>query len=184
VSGHGHSPGGEAAVPATWLGRTARWIEKAVRPVYKWLAYGAAVVVGLVVAAMVYSALGRYVKHPLDGSDDIMRMGFLLLIALGIGFEHLGHEKMTVDVLFKLLPKKMQAWISPIIFLLVLIMLGFAVYYLIEMAVGKIDPPERTGGTLALLKYPFVFIIAFGVTTLIPIYIARFLDSIDRLVKR
>lgn len=170
--------------PATVLGKVADGIEKFIRPIYRWLGYAGGLVIGLLVVAMTYSAIGRYVNHPLNGSTDIIEMGLLVMIALAMGIEHMGHEKMTVDAISRLLPKKMQAVLAPIIFLLVLVIMGFAIYYLIKLGLKLQDRGEVTKGTLHLPKYPFVYIISFGMITLVPIYLARFLHSIDRLVKR
>lgn len=184
MSGHGHSQDGEVAAPATILGRVADGIERYVRPAYRWLGYLGAVAIALVVIAMVYSAIGRYVNHPLNGSGDIVEMGLLVMIALAMGIEHMGHEKMTVDAIVRLLPNKMQAILAPIIFTLVLIILVFAIIYLVKYGIKLQDRGTFTRGTLHLPKYPFVYIISGGMATLFPIYLARLLHSIDRLVKR
>jgi TRAP-type C4-dicarboxylate transport system permease small subunit len=171
-------------VPASFLGRAARGIEDFIRPIYRWVGYGGAVVVALVSIAMVYSAIGRYVDHPLNGSGDIIELGFLVMIALAIGIEHMGHEKMTVDAVARLLPKKVQAWLQPIIFVLVLAILVVVVWQLVKHGFRFYERGEKTPGTLHLPRWPFAFIIAFGMFTLIPIYVARLLESLDRLVKR
>jgi TRAP-type C4-dicarboxylate transport system permease small subunit len=184
VSEHGHPAEGEVTAPATILGRVANGIEKFIGPVYRWLGYLSAVSIGLLVLAMLYSALGRYVNHPLNGSTDIIEMGLLVMIALAMGVEHMGHEKMTVDALSKLLPKKIQAVLAPLVFTLVIAMLVVAVWQLIKLGVKIQDRGEVTKDVLHLPKYPFVYLISFGVITLVPIYLARLLSSIDRLVKR
>lgn len=184
MSEHGHPPEGEAVAPATVLGRVAKTIEDFIRPIYRVVGWGGALVIFGVIVAMIYSSVGRYVGHPLDGAVDIQRMGLLLMIALAMGIEHLGHEKMTVDAIVRLFPKRLQGVIAPIVFFLVLVMLAVAVWQLIELGIKKQESGEVTKGTMHLPKYPFVFILVYGFITLFPIYLARFLHSIDRLVKR
>jgi TRAP-type C4-dicarboxylate transport system permease small subunit len=184
VSEHGHPPDGEGAAPSTILGKVANGIEGFIRPIYRWLGYLGALAIGLLVVAMIYSAIGRYVNHPLNGSTDIIEMGLLVMIALAMGIEHMGHEKMTVDAVSRLLPKKMQAVIAPVIFALVIVILVVAIWQLIKLGIKIQDRGELTKDVLHLPKYPFVYLITFGVFTLVPIYLARFLASIDRLVKR
>jgi TRAP-type C4-dicarboxylate transport system permease small subunit len=184
MSEHGQPPDCADEAPATGLGRVAKGIEGFITPVYRWVGYASALTIGLLVVAMIYSAFGRYLGHPLNGSGDIIQYGFLIIIALALGAEHLGHEKMTVDAISKLLPKKVQAWLEPIIFLLVIGILSVAVWQLIVHGVDLVHRGEVTRGTLHLKKWPFDFLIAFGVFTVIPIYLVRFLQSIDRLVKR
>ena len=106
------------------------------------------------------------------------------MIALAIGIEHMGHEKMTVEVIVKLFPKKAQAILAPIMFALVIVILVVAIWQLIKLGIKIQDRGELTKDVLHLPKYPFVYLITFGVFTLVPIYLARFLASIDRLVKR
>ncbi len=184
MSEHGHHPGGEAIEPATALGKVANGIEHFIRPIYKWMAWGGALVLSALTVTMIWSAIGRYLDRPLEGATDIIEMSLLLMLTFAAGFEHMGHEKMTVDVLYKVLPKKSQAVLAPIIFTLVVAILCIAVFYMVKLGVKMQGRGEVTKGILHLPKYPFVFAISFGVFTLIPIYVSRVLHSIDRLVKR
>jgi TRAP-type C4-dicarboxylate transport system permease small subunit len=171
-------------MPATVWGRAGQAITKFIEPIYRWLGWGGALVLFVLVVLMIYSALGRYIGHPLNGSGDLIQYSFLVMIALAIGTEHLGHEKMIVDAVVKLFPQKMQRVLAPIIQLLVIAILILAVWQLIKHGVRLADRGEHTKGTLHLLKAPFAFIAAFGIFTLIPVMVARFLESVDRLVKR
>ena len=184
MSEHGQSPGEQAVVPATALGRVATGIEDFIRPLYRWVGWGGALVIFGVIVAMIYASIGRYVGHPLEGAVDIQRMGLLLMIALAIGVEHMGHEKMVVDAIVNLFPKRLRAWIAPFVFFVVIVMLVVAVWQLIKLGISKQQSGEVTKSVMHLPKYPFVYILVYGVATLIPIYLARLLHSIDRLVKR
>jgi TRAP-type C4-dicarboxylate transport system permease small subunit len=184
VSEHGQDPKAEVAMPATVFGRAGQRIEKSIAPIYRWLGWGGALVLFALVVLMIYSALGRYIGYPLNGSGDIIQYSFLVMIALAMGAEHLGHEKMIVDAVVKFFPKKMQQVLEPIIHLLVIAVLVLAVWQLIKHGVRLAERGEHTKGTLHLLKAPFAFIAGFGMLTLIPIMVARFCESIDRLVKR
>ena len=169
--------------PATVLGRVAVGIEKYIEPVYRWLGYAGALVIMLATATLIYAAFARMAGNALDGKPEVEEYGLLLMVALAMGIEHFGHEKMTVDALARLLPKKVQGIIAPIIFALVTAILVIAVWQLIEYGMGLQESGEWTR-SLNIVKYPFVYILAGGVFTLIPIYVARLLTSIDRLVKR
>jgi TRAP-type C4-dicarboxylate transport system permease small subunit len=184
VSEHGQGSAAEAAMPATVWGRAGQAITKFIEPIYRWLGYGGAAVLFALVVLMIYSALGRYIGYPLNGSGDIIQYSFLVMIALAIGIEHLDHEKMVVDAVVKLFPKKMQQVLEPVIHILVIAILILAVWQLIKHGIRLADRGEHTKGTLHLLKAPFAFIAAFGIFTLIPVMVARLLESVDRLVKR
>jgi len=184
VSEHGHPPRGAAAVPATFLGRAGQGIDRFIAPIYKWLGYLAAAVIFALVVAMCYSAFGRYLNHPLNGSGDIMQYGLLVMVALALGVEHMGREKIVVDAVVRLFPKKVQQVVEPIIHLLVVAILIIAIWQLIKHGITLYERHELTKGTLHLPKAPFCFIMAFGMFTLLPIVTARLLWAVDRLVKR
>lgn len=184
MSAQGHPPSGEEIPPATVLGRVADGIDKYVEPVYRWMGYLAALVIMAVTVAMIYSVFGNLAGHPLDSSTDITEYGLLLMIALAAGIEHLGHEKMTVDAVSRTLPKRVQAFIAPIIFILVVVILIVAVWQLIRLGMYLQDKGWKTKGSLRMSQYPFTYVLAAGVATLIPIYFARALRAFDRLVKR
>lgn len=184
MSEHGHAHGAQAAMPATAVGRAGQAIVKFLEPIYRWLGYAGALVLFALVIAMIYSAIGRYISHPLTGAMDIIQYSFLVMIALAIGSEHLGREKMVVDAVVKLFPKKMQRGLEPVIHLLTVVILIIAVWVVIRHGVNLIERGEHTKGVLKLPKGPFAFIAAFGVFTLIPISVARFLEALDKLVKK
>jgi TRAP-type C4-dicarboxylate transport system permease small subunit len=184
VSEHGHQPEAEAEVPASVMGRVGQGIEKVITPIYNVLGWMGAAVIFALVVAMIYSAIGRYLNHPLNGSGDIIQYSFLVMLALALGAEHLGHEKMIVDAVVRLFPKKFQMWLEPVINIMTIFILVIAVWFLIKHGVDLVHRGEKTKGTLHLLKAPFDFIITFGIMTLIPIAVARFCWSVDRLVKR
>jgi TRAP-type C4-dicarboxylate transport system permease small subunit len=174
--------GGEIAIPAAGLSKCANAIEAFIKPIYTWLGYVGALILAALVVAMVYSVIARrFFNAPLQGSGDIIEMSMLLLTFATIGLEHMGHEKMTVEIVADHLPKRFQAILRPVIYFLGVAVLCMAVWQLIRWGIKIQDRHETTPGTLKLPKYPFVYVAAFGMLTLIPIYVCRFLRSIDGL---
>jgi TRAP-type C4-dicarboxylate transport system permease small subunit len=174
--------GGETAIPATGLGKCANAIEAFIKPIYTWLGYVGALVLAALVIAMVYSVIARrFFNAPLQGSGDIIEMSMLLLTFAAIGLEHLGHEKMTVEIVADHLPKRFMAIVTPIIYFLGVVVLCLAVWQLIRFGIKIQDRGETTPGILKLPKYPFIYVAAFGILTVIPIYVARFLRAVDGL---
>jgi TRAP-type C4-dicarboxylate transport system permease small subunit len=184
MSEHGQ-PEGRAALPASGLTRFASSIESAYKPIYTWLGYVGAAVLGLLVIAMMYSVIGRrFFGAPLPGSADIIEMSLLIMTMTVIGLEHMGHEKMTVDAVANRLPRRFQEVLAPIIYAIAIVILGIAVWQLIVWGIKIQGRGETTPGTLQLPKYPFAYLCALGIFTLIPIYIVRFLNALARVVKR
>lgn len=183
MSGHG-PPGGEETLPASGLAKIANSIESFIRPIYTWLGYlGGATLCGLVLV-MFYSILARrFFNAPLQGSTELTQLGLVLIIAFVFGIEHIGHEKMTVDIVIKRFPKKMQAVIAPIIFILGVAILCVVVWQLIKLG----NTYRGAGQTLRNIRtpiYPFTYLLALGVFTLIPVYFVRFLRALGEVVKR
>jgi TRAP-type C4-dicarboxylate transport system permease small subunit len=172
--------GARRAAPATALGRSADAIETFIKPIYTLLGYFGALFLGLLIVAMLYSVFGRRLfNSPLQGSGDIIEMSMLLLTFATIGLEHMGHEKMTVEVISDRLPLRFQAVVRPIIYFLGVVILGIAVWQLIKWGIKIEHRHEKTPGTLKLRKYPFAYVAAFGMFTLVPVYLARFLRALD-----
>jgi TRAP-type C4-dicarboxylate transport system permease small subunit len=181
---HGQLETGDP-VSASGLARLADSINSFIEPVYRWLGYVGAAVLGFLVLAMVYSIVARRAFNaPLEGSGDIITLSLLVFISLTLGIEHMGHEKMTVDVLARRLPERAQLIIAPIIYALCMVILAVAVWQLIRYGITMHGRGEHTRGTLKLPKAPFAFLITFGIFTLIPIYLSRFLAAVSAAVKR
>jgi TRAP-type C4-dicarboxylate transport system permease small subunit len=175
-------PEGDTAVGTGGLTRFADSFESVLRKIYTPLAWVGAATLAALVVAMVYSVIGRrFFNSPLEGSGDIIEMSLLIMTATVFGLEHLGHEKMTVDLLTKRFSKKAQAIIAPIIYCCAIAILCVAVYEVWVWAAALMERGETTPGVLSLPKYPFAYLIGFGILTLVPIYVVRLLRAIDKL---
>jgi TRAP-type C4-dicarboxylate transport system permease small subunit len=183
MSEHGQ-PGSEAAVPASGLARFVDSAEAVLRRFYTWIAYIGAAVVGLLILAVTYSMIGRKFGAALPGTQEIIEQSLVVMIMLAMGLEHMGHEKMAVDILTSRLPKKVQKIIAPIIYAIAVAILVIAVWQVVVWGMRVQDRGQTTMGVLSLPIYPFAYLSAFGIATLVPIWFLRFLTSIDRLVKR
>jgi TRAP-type C4-dicarboxylate transport system permease small subunit len=184
MSEHGQ-PEVEAALPASGLTRFASSIEAVYTPIYTWLSYVGAAVLALLVLAMMYSVFGRrFFGSPLPGSSDIIEMSLLIMTMTVLGLEHMGHEKMTVDAVLNRLPRRFQDVVAPIVYFIAIVILCIAVWQLIAWGIKVQGRGETTPGTLGLPKYPFAYLCALGIFTLIPIYLVRFLNSLAKVVKK
>ena len=175
-------PDAQAVMPASGLTKFADSIEAFIKPIYKWLAYiGAAVLAGLVLA-MVWSIIGRrFLNAPLKGSTEITQLALAVMTFMVLGLEHMGHEKMTVDLVIKHFSKRAQAIIAPIVYLLAIAIFCILCWQLVVLA-RTYQEANQTLRNLDVPIYPFAYLAAFGILTMIPIYIARLLKSLDTLV--
>ncbi len=177
-------PEAEAAMPASGLVKFADSIEAFVKPIYTWLGYIGAAVLGGLVLAMIWSILGRrFFNAPLKGSTEMTQLGLAVMTFTVLGLEHMGHEKMTVDLIIKHFSKRAQAIIAPITYVLVIAIFCIASWQLVALG-HTYQNAHQTLRNISVPIYPFTYLGAFGILTMIPIYIARFLHSLDRLVKK
>ncbi len=184
MSEHGR-PESEAVMPASGLAKAANSIEAFIKPVYTWLAYIGSAVLGALVLAMIWSIVGRrFFNSPLKGSTELTQLGLVLITFLVIGFEHMGrHEKMTVDIVSKHLPQKMQNIVQPIIYFLGIVIFCVLCWQLVVLGHTYQDAHQRTRNVPVPI-YPFTYVAAFGIFTMIPIFVMRLLRSLDGLVKK
>jgi TRAP-type C4-dicarboxylate transport system permease small subunit len=183
MSEHGQ-PEGAAAMPVSGLAKAADSIEAFVKPIYTWLTYIGAGVLGALVVVMVWSIIGRrFFNAPLKGSTEITQFALAIMTFLVVGLEHMGHEKMTVDIIIKHFSKRAQAIIAPIIYILIVGIFCIACWQLVVLAHTYQDA-HQTLRNIRVPIYPVAYLAAFGMLTMIPVYIARFLHSVDRLVKK
>jgi TRAP-type C4-dicarboxylate transport system permease small subunit len=184
MSEHGQ-PEGAATVPTTGLAKAADAIEAFIKPIYKWLAYVGAAALGAMVLAMIWSIIGRrFFNAPLKGSTEITQLGLVIITFLVIGYEHLGrHEKMTVDIVAKRLPKRVQLIVQPIIYLLGIAIFCILCWQLVKLAITYQEGNQRARN-VSIEIFPFTYLAAFGILTMIPIFVMRFLRSLAEAVKK
>lgn len=182
MSGHG-SPGGEAAPPSSGLALFADSFEAVLEKIYRPIGWVGAGTLAFVVVMMVWSVIGRrFFNSPLEGSGDIQEMGLLVMTMTALGVEHLGHEKMTVNLLTRRFSRAGKRIVNIVIYCCAIAILSVAVWQLLLWAGKLLERGETTPGVLELPKYPFAYLCAFGIATLVPIYVARLLRAIGGVV--
>ena len=177
-------PEDEGALPSSGLARFASSVEAILTPFYTWLAYLGAAALGALILAVMYSIIGRQFGASLTGSQEIIEQALVLMVFLAMGLEHMGHEKMTVDVLTRHLPRRVQQIVAPIIYAIAVGILVIVVWQLVVWGKSVQDRGQTTMGVLALPIYPFAYLSAFGMATLVPLWLIRLLRSIDEAVRR
>jgi TRAP-type C4-dicarboxylate transport system permease small subunit len=183
MSEHGQ-PEAVAAGPASGLARFADSFEALIKPFYRAVAYIGAAAMGLLVLMILYSVFARVFGSSMPGSQELTEQGLVVIVFTLMGFEHLGHEKMIVDVLVNKFPKRLREIVAIIIYLIATGILVIAVWQLIRWGMKVQDRGQTTMGALSLPVYPFSYLSAFGIATLVPIYLIRLLHAIDEAVKR
>ena len=122
---------------------------------------------------------------PSRGRPRLTQLGLVLMTFLVIGFEHMGrHEKMTVDIVSKHLPaEECRTIIQPIIYFLGIAIFCILCWQLVVLGHTYQDAHQTTRNVPVPI-YPFTYVAAFGIFTMIPIFVMRFLRSLDGLVKK
>ncbi len=182
MSEHGQAE--PEAAPVSSLGRFVASVERLLKPFYTWVAYIGAAALGLLILAVTYSIIGRQFGAALPGSQELIEQALVIMTFTVVGLEHMGHEKMTVDVITRRFPQSVQKTVAPIIYAIAVAILVMATWQLAVWGMKVQDRGQSTMGSLSLPVYPFAYLATFGMATLIPIWLLRFLTSIDRAVRR
>lgn len=183
MSEHGQ-PEAEAALPASGLARFAGSLEAVLTPFYRWVAYIGAAAMGLLVLVILYSIFARLFGSSLTGAQELTEQALVVIVFMVMGYEHLGHEKMVVDVVVKRFPRAMQNIVACIVYVIAIAILVIAAWQLVRWGMKVQDRGQTTMGALSLPLYPFAYLATFGIATLVPIYVVRLLHAIDRVVKK
>ena len=131
--------------PLRALARFANSIEAFYKPIYTWLGYIGAAALAALVLAMVWSIVGRkFFNAPLKGSTEITQLGLVVMTFLVLGAEHMGHEKMTVDIIVKHFPRRLQEIIAPIIYILVIAIFCILCWQLVVLGITYQDGQSDT----------------------------------------
>jgi TRAP-type C4-dicarboxylate transport system permease small subunit len=174
----------ELAPPPSGLARFTRPAEAFLKRFYTWVGYLGAAVLGAVILGVLYSIIARKFGSSLRGSQELIEQALVLIVFLTLGIEHMGQEKMIVDVLTTHLPQKLRRIIAPVIHAIAVAILVIAAWQLVVWSMSLQDRGQTTMGVLGLPLYPFAYVSAFGIATLVPIWLIRFLNSIDEAVRR
>ncbi len=176
--------GTEGAKSQGGLSDLAQVLNRKIEPINRYISYLGAGMLGLLVLMLMYSIIGRrLIGSPLKGSFELTELFLVAITFTVLAAECMGHEKMTVDILSKHLPRRIQDIVAPIIFALVIFMLVVLTWQLIKQGI-RVQGFHQTTRVIQIPIYPFLYLAAFGIITLIPVYLVRFLFSLDRAVKK
>ncbi len=109
----------------------------------------------------VVDVIGRFFKHPIFGSVEIIGLLAVILVATALPYTHKMDGHVGVEILVRLLKKKTQIWITFITQFLSLILFGLITWQMFIYAASI----QRTGEVSMDLEFPIYYIIyllAFG----------------------
>ncbi len=111
----------------------------------------------LAVANMILRPLG----HSIPGAYELLGYGSAAFVALGLGYS--GSEKVhiSVDILFRLLPRGIGKWLEAFGFLISGAFFLFAVYGVGKLGIRYFRVNE-VSETLQIPFYPVVFLVTLG----------------------
>jgi TRAP-type C4-dicarboxylate transport system permease small subunit len=166
------------------LVRFAVSIEVVLKPVYTWLGYAGATALAILIVAMMYSIVGRrFFNSPLPASTELTKFALVIMTFTVIAIEHMGFEKMTVDIVIRRFPRRLQEIIAPVVYTLVIGIFGVLCWQLIVLGMTY-QQYHQTLRNIKVEIYPFTYLAGFGIFTMIPIYVVRFLKALDKVLKR
>lgn len=141
-------------------------------------------ILSVIMFLIMTDVLLRYVfSKPLAGAYEMVQ--YMMAIVIPFGIVYCAHEKghVSVEVLFDLLPEKIQAILNCIICLIVLVLFLLIAWQNISF-VSETYKSGYTSPILYVPAYPFVGTIALGFTVLCLVLLIDFLNALIETVKK
>jgi len=166
------------------IGKAIAYLDKILTPVSAYLAYvGSGVLGGLVLMLMYSITARRLFNAPLKGSLEMTELALVLITFLILAYDSLEGEKMLVEIVVSLFPKRARVITAPIILSLATVMLAILSRQLVVQAI-RVQNYGQTTPNLELPIYPFLYVAAFGTLLLTLVYLKHFLNSLNLAVRK
>ena len=126
----------------------------------------------------------RYVfSKPISGAYEIVQ--YMMAIVIPFGIVYCAHEKghVSVDVLFDLLPERIQGILNCVIYLIVLVLFLLIAWQNI-LFVSENYESGYASPIIYVPAYPFVGTIALGFTALCLVLLGDFLNALLETVRK
>ncbi|OGO17841.1 MAG: hypothetical protein A2Z15_03880 [Chloroflexi bacterium RBG_16_50_11] len=165
---------------AAWLGKFEKFNSR-LSGWFEFIGIAGLLVMMLITGIDVVGA--KLFKWRLLGAIDVVMLSQLVAIAFAAAATLIVGRHITVDFFVKKLPRRVQAVIDSIIYLLVLCLFGLIIWRLTVLGYRFQTSGEATA-TVSIPLYPFAYGIAMASIPVCLVIIAELIKSLARVVKR
>lgn len=165
------------------LQRAASFLKSWVFPVSRVVSgIGSAVLVFMVVLTVTEVFARRALNAPITGTLELTSFGLVIVVFLTQAHCGAKDAHIVLDILVVRFPKRLQAGIGALMYVLTTVILGVASWQLIIQAM-KLQRIGQTSGLLQINVYPFLYVAALGGILLTLVYLIHFFNSLDEIRK-
>jgi len=174
--------GGKEEV-ALLLERIARGLQRIVFPVSNAVSViGMSVLILMVLLTVAEVFDRRFFDTPISGVLSLSSLGLVVFVFLTLAYCATKGGHVELGILTSLFPKRVQAGIASIMYILTTGILGVAGWQLWVQAM-KVQTAGQTAGPLEIVIYPFLYIAALGTFLISLVYFIFFLNSLNEVRK-
>jgi TRAP-type transport system small permease protein len=149
------------------MSKTNTWVERYVFPPIRAIHKFGYYILFLLMFLTVGDIIGRYLAgkvpgfQPIPGTFELTEFSLAVIVFASIGYTELRKEHIRIDVLTARFPKKVQAWLDVVIYLMMIIMFSLVAWQSILYA-GRLINGHDVSGVLSIPVYPFLIVVAIG----------------------
>jgi TRAP-type C4-dicarboxylate transport system permease small subunit len=140
---------------------------------------GAASLVGMTALTCV-DVVGRYFKHPVFGSVELVTFMGVFSVAMALPFTHDTKGHIGVELFVIKLPSKTRAFIDLVTGLLSLVLFSIVMYQMFEYG-AKMSASGEVSMNLELPEYMIIYIVAFCFVVFSLMIVKGIVESFSKL---
>lgn len=171
------------------MDKVIAWVERFVFPPIKIVHKFGYWVLFVLMFLTVGDVIGRYLAgkipgfSPIPGTFELTEFALVVVVFAAIGYTQVCGEHISIDVLTSHFPKRVQAILNSIMYLLCIG--GFALIAWQSLVyAGRLIEGHNISGTLSIPVYPFLIIVAIGSIIYCLALLVSFLKNLAKAVKR
>lgn len=165
------------------LGKITHGLQKIVYPASSAVSViGMTVLILMVLLTITEIFARRFFNAPITGALSLSSLGLVVFVFLTLAYCAAKGGHVELGILTSLFPKRVQAGIATIMYILTTGILGVAGWQLWLQAM-KVQGAGQTYGNLEIVIFPFFYIAALGTFLLALVYFIFFLNSLNEVRK-
>jgi len=165
------------------LERIARGLRRIVFPASSVVGVIGMIVLILMVLLTVADVLARrFLNAPITGVLSLTSLGLVVFVFLTLAYCASKGSHVELSILTSRFPKRVQAGIATIMYILTSGILGVAGWQLCVQAIN-VQNARQTSGPLEIVLYPFLYMAALGTFLVALVYFIFFLNSLNEVKK-
>jgi TRAP-type C4-dicarboxylate transport system permease small subunit len=168
---------------ASMLERITRGIQRIVYPASSAVSIIGMITLILMILLTIAEVIARrFFNSPITGVLSLSSLGLVVFVFLTLAYCAAKGGHVELGIITSLFPKRVQAGIASIMYILTSGILGVAGWQLWLQAI-RVQKAGQTYGNLEIVIFPFFYIAALGTFLIALVYLVFFLNSLNEVRK-